>query len=426
MLSGAAAERVPELVQRVEDHIGAVGTYAGTSAGTDVGEYELGERVLAYMHENVLSRYEELQTRIDILLVSGRFNCVSSAVMYAILARSVGLSVAGISTTDHAFCAVVTRDGLVDVETTTEHGYDPGSRKEFSDAFGRITGYTYVPPSNYAQRTQLDEKGLLALILQNRVSRLEAAMRFSESVPLAVDRYALRPTDSVREDMYREFTNYAALLNEQRRYEAGSAFLELAIAEHGDSQQFDSVRNILAYNAVIAVMNDGDLPAARRLIAEAVRQGRLEPASADSLREMVVQRELAVLMDQLSFNELVDRLGSMWEAEEIDQEIYRTFGAAAYGREAGRRADTDGFLAAAALLADVPAPLRDHPDLVRARSVYLYNYAADAHNEFARHFNAGNVDKAAKVLAEALENAPESTLLKRDQAALQRYRQRNR
>jgi hypothetical protein len=49
---------------------------------------EIAEQVLLFMHEKVLRRYVEPQTRMDVQLDTGDYNCVSSAVLYLILARS--------------------------------------------------------------------------------------------------------------------------------------------------------------------------------------------------------------------------------------------------------------------------------------------------------------------------------------------------
>ena len=64
---------------------------------------ELGERALTFLHKNLLTGYSFLQTRVDVALDTGVYNCVSSAVLYMIVARSVGLSVSGVRTKDHAF-----------------------------------------------------------------------------------------------------------------------------------------------------------------------------------------------------------------------------------------------------------------------------------------------------------------------------------
>jgi len=208
-ISGADEQRVGSGINQIEILI----TDAHREIADSGDVTEIGEQLLVYLHDRVFTNYDEFQTRIDTILDTGRFNCVSSAVLYMILARSFDLPITGVGTADHAFCAVVTPERTIDVETTTVHGFDPGKKKEFQDSFGNVTGYSYVPPSNYSGRTQLGEKDLLALILQNRISLLETQKRYGEAVGLAVDRYALARSDVTRLHLAREMANYAALLN---------------------------------------------------------------------------------------------------------------------------------------------------------------------------------------------------------------------
>ncbi|MBI9099284.1 MAG: hypothetical protein JEY91_12440, partial [Spirochaetaceae bacterium] len=102
--------------------------------------YEKGEKILQYLHDSVFRLYIEDQTRINILLKTGSYNCVSSAVLYMAAGRSLGLTIRGVRTPDHAFVSVIIGNDIVDVETTNEWGYDPGHKKEFTDSFTGSTG----------------------------------------------------------------------------------------------------------------------------------------------------------------------------------------------------------------------------------------------------------------------------------------------
>ena len=136
------------------------------------------EYVLTFMYERFLRNYSALQTRLDEVFVSGRYNCVSSAVFYTILASSIGLEVQGVMTRDHAFVTVNTGGELIDVETTNPYGFNPGSRREFQDAFGAVTGFAYVPARNYRDRVNISPLELVSLILSNRITELETRGRY--------------------------------------------------------------------------------------------------------------------------------------------------------------------------------------------------------------------------------------------------------
>jgi len=147
-----------------------------------------GEYVLTFLHKRFLKSYSEHQTRVDEIFVSGRYNCVSSAVLYMVLGLSVGLDVEGVMTKDHAFATVNTGTERIDVETTNPYGFDPGNRKEFQDAFGKATGFAYVPARNYRDRAVISKAELVSLVLSNRISIAERANRYAEAVPLAINR----------------------------------------------------------------------------------------------------------------------------------------------------------------------------------------------------------------------------------------------
>ena len=124
---------------------------------------ERAESILTYLHESVFSRYQELQTRIDTLIETGSYNCVSSAVVYTMFATAAGLRSSAVRTPDHAFCTVRIGDDVFDVETTSPYGFDPGSKKEFADHFGKVTGYAYVPLTHYRERTAVGQKKITRL-----------------------------------------------------------------------------------------------------------------------------------------------------------------------------------------------------------------------------------------------------------------------
>ena len=56
--------------------------------------FEQGEFILNWAHENILNNYIEEQTLMDILIDTGNYNCVSSAVFYLILSKEASLRVA--------------------------------------------------------------------------------------------------------------------------------------------------------------------------------------------------------------------------------------------------------------------------------------------------------------------------------------------
>ena len=71
-----------------------------------LSEEERGRAILKYLYNDYLRTYNFDQTRIDLALKTGFYNCVSSAVIYMAAAKAAGLDVRGQRTTQHAFCSV--------------------------------------------------------------------------------------------------------------------------------------------------------------------------------------------------------------------------------------------------------------------------------------------------------------------------------
>lgn len=109
---------------------------SGPSIRTLPSVYEKGERLLNAMHARfftggknqnsteLIKGYHSEQSRVSEIFRSGRFNCISSAILYIILARYLDLDVEGVVTTQHAFIQIRDSGGrFIEVETTSNQGY---------------------------------------------------------------------------------------------------------------------------------------------------------------------------------------------------------------------------------------------------------------------------------------------------------------
>lgn len=76
--------------------------------------------------------YDSEQSKVSTIFKTGRFNCISSAILYMILARYIDLSVQGVVTTEHAFIQIIADGGRIsEVETTSKSGYGLVHDKKF-------------------------------------------------------------------------------------------------------------------------------------------------------------------------------------------------------------------------------------------------------------------------------------------------------
>ena len=90
--------------------------------------FKKGEQLLAWMHSDggpFANGYVADQTDVSVLLDTSTYNCVSSAVLYNILGRRLGLDLRAIEVPDHAFSVLYDGTNHADVETTTSQGFNP-------------------------------------------------------------------------------------------------------------------------------------------------------------------------------------------------------------------------------------------------------------------------------------------------------------
>lgn len=130
--------------------------------------FDKGKILLEWLHQGAMQKgYVERQTDMSVVLQQKLFNCVSSATLYNILARRLGLDARGIEVPDHAFSILYDGTEHVDVETTTPRGFDPARNRAAMTAFARTTGYTYISDKNRAKRREIDAAGMVALTYYN-------------------------------------------------------------------------------------------------------------------------------------------------------------------------------------------------------------------------------------------------------------------
>lgn len=414
-----------------------------------------GEALLTFMHEGFLSRYVETQTRLDVLLQNGSYNCVSSAVLYMILGNVVGLEAGGVMTTDHAFCTVRLAGVTVDVETTNRFGWNPGTRKDFLDSFGKTTGYIYVPPREYAVRKEIGQKAMLGLILANRIVDLERAGRFADAVPLAADRYAAS-ADAMSFDylMDRLFNYGGDLANRHRseealdflervrarfgenprlaalqrtavgnrlselaaagRYDEGVAFAEAMRERTGDDPMYADFLRTATNNQIVALIRTAAWAKARALLDARLSSGRIDAAEGKRLSSMIAAAELDRAVTGLPFRDALQAAVTAHREGTIDEARFAEILVFLYAGEGQKVAKEAGWLEAGRLVGEALALLPGEPRLQYLLSAFRKNHAAGEHNRFAALYNAGRYAEAKGVVEEALRYVPESDLLKRD------------
>ncbi len=373
------------------------------------GEGAAAEKTLEFMHSRFLRAYSERQTRLDVLIATGAYNCVSSAALYVVLGTAVGLDVSGVMTVDHAFCAVRVGEELVDVETTSVYGYDPGSKKEFHDAFGRATGFAYVPPRNYRDRKSIGRPELLSLILSNRAADAEASGRFADAVGPAVDRWALLGGgEAVRNELADRLANYGAALARAGDEPAALDWMARAASLTGPHPRWDELARSASNNLAVRLLRRGDIAGAK---AAADRYGPILSAdAARDLRGLIADAELLAAAetavssgDGTALSEMARGFldsGVLPAARIREVEVYAAL------KLAQRAGETSGWAAALAKTEEAIARLGTDRRLEDARRTFRANRIAELHNAFAALFNAKRYREARDAAEAALSYFP--------------------
>ncbi|MBN1835091.1 MAG: hypothetical protein JW820_04515, partial [Spirochaetales bacterium] len=321
------------------------------------------EALLGFLHERVLVRYDERQTGIDVLLDTGAYNCVSSGVLYALAAKRLGLRVWGVRAEDHAFCRVEAGDDGFDVETTSPFGFDPGTRKEFTDSFGKVTGFTYVPPSGSHRRVEVGERALLGLILFNRAAFATDRRAYAEAIPPAVDAHGLLGDRESFDRMVVSFLNLGSWYGLNREFARGVDFLTDMGSAYPEPR-LSSLREDLLHNWVLHLVEQREFEAAEALLDGRRSDGEVEEGQ---------WRSLMVYLYQIKA-----------------QEAART-----------------NFAVAAGLIEEGLG--KTGPDGALERSFEVY-----AHNEVVSLVRAKRLEDALVVVERALGVVPQSALLRKD------------
>jgi hypothetical protein len=377
------------------------------------------------MHETFLTRYIEEQTRIDVLLEKGTYNCVSSAVLYLILARGQNIPVIGVLTTDHALChiPITTADGEengIDVETTTPYGFDPGRRIDAVDSFTGRTGFRYVPRGNYSQRRDIGEKELISLIYQNRMASLQKTRNWPDTVGLARDRLALSGSEAAAADFRNSITNYSAAADREKNQEKGLKFLNDAAAVLGPGHQLEATAMALLGNAVSLHLRSGDLRSAQELLDNPEMTALVPDDFLEDRRREIGVRNIEITVKTRPFLQGVEAADQGFRGGTISRARWEEFMLYLWSGEASRVSVGGRHLDGWQLLRSAPDQTRSIVRWKTLEETYLHNSVVDYHNRFVASFRARRVPEARAIANEGLSFFPEAPLLKEDLETLSR------
>ena len=184
---------------------------------------EKAEKLLKFLHAGPMKGgYESKQTDLHTLLDNGKFNCVSSAVLFNVIGRRLDLNLTAVEVPQHVFSLLHDGDKAIDVETTSPRGMEANNVK---------TPKGKAPKDRYAgQRREVDELGLASVIAYNHGVGLTEEKRFHEALMANFRALSLDANNpGAAQNILAGFTNWTGQLVDTGRYEEALAVTAAAL-----------------------------------------------------------------------------------------------------------------------------------------------------------------------------------------------------
>jgi tetratricopeptide (TPR) repeat protein len=231
LASGVPETEIPTAAKRIRSALAP----AIARAKTEPTEAARGKALLVALHDTVLRRYELTATELDHLERTGEYNCLSSAIIYLVASEGLLRTARGVVTPHHAFVRVVIDGKTIDVETTSNAGFNPDRSKMSYAEVRQIAGEDVTHEAfleGLKQAEELPSLSLVAAVYSNR-SIVLAHRGDLAAAALAIDRGARMATGGLQKRLadWRAslLSKGAKELVELGRYDDAKRMLELGL-----------------------------------------------------------------------------------------------------------------------------------------------------------------------------------------------------
>ena len=177
---------------------------------------EKAEKLLKFLHAGPMKGgYQSKQTDLHVVLDTGKFNCVSSAVLFNVIGRRLGLDLIAVEVPQHVFSVLRDGDRKLDVETTNARGFNANGQK------------TAKSKDRYAgKRREVNELGLASVIAYNHGVAMVEEKRYHEAMLANFRALSLDSTNpGAAQNALADFVNWGADLSEKGKYEEALAVM---------------------------------------------------------------------------------------------------------------------------------------------------------------------------------------------------------
>ncbi len=232
--------------------------------------HEKGKKLLEFIHAGPMAKgYSSGQTNLTTLFDTGKFNCVSSAVLYNVLGRRLGLDLWAIEVPEHVFSCLHDGDKRIEVETTNKLGFDPSrdpeARKKVMPA-----GKVYMPAKNTKDRHEIGELRLIAVICSNQSVELGKANKYREAILACFRTLCLDPHDQqAANNVKAHFMNWGVHLMKDQKFEQAIALIDVALELAPGDSGLKNNRNVAWQDYAGATLKAGKVNEAVAILKRA-------------------------------------------------------------------------------------------------------------------------------------------------------------
>ncbi len=416
------------------------------------------EFILEFMHERILTKYDEAQSFVEVAFDQGTYNCVSSAIIYAALCKSSGIEVYANNIPEHLYCTVVINGKEYDVETTSPNGFNSRYRKKDN-------------PEDYKNPEKLSDFKFVSCVATNAIYDDKEITQYEKIIPLAYTRYLFMQGDKSNGNDGQSYFENACIsfiyeLQQVKKYDQVLKWMDFVYEKISFSERLMEVYENAVSNCVIIRVNSGEYDAAQEVLSAhkdfvsqslfdekqkyidnfrnhskskdsaakksaSVSSGAGVGKSSSSVSSGTNQKTNNLLKIDQAMEGLSYEQGVLQSEKFMKDSLYSSDSdfrkrvnewfsyfatnlCVSYGLAGD---DLKAAYAADNYLKILPGD----KDLEKVSYTAWYNYDVDVHNKYCEFINAGNLKGAKKVLEEGLEIHPDSKSLKADLEEVKKY-----
>ncbi|WP_372369039.1 tetratricopeptide repeat protein [Candidatus Uabimicrobium sp. HlEnr_7] len=223
--------------------------------------------LLLYLHKYHLKHYDIASSNLIALLDRGIYNCVSSSLLYNIMAKKLGLNVRGVEAPEHCFSIVYNKEeDPWDIETTSPAGFDAAHTKNLSQVQVHTNGYVV----NKTLRREMTVDKQVAMIYYNRGVALAKKKKYIAST---VEYFKALLIDNnfytACQNTIVNFAYYSRKLNKAGKIDRALQMLYLGLELAPNDKNLLNDLNVLFRNSAIDLIQKKKYDTATKLLTKA-------------------------------------------------------------------------------------------------------------------------------------------------------------